>query len=113
MLYPQRNPLIPKYWSSIPPRIIRYTTDNGFLSRFVYTAKPVRFEIVDTSGNPQHQHQHHLINIKILKASKEVERVKENKLIKMTAGGQVVVELRLMGYNTELDIKDVNEVILD
>ena len=105
MLYPQRNPLIPKYWSSIPSRIIRYTTDNGFLSRFVYTAKPVRFEIVDTSGNPP--------LIKILKASKEVERVKENKLIKMTAGGQVVVELRLLGYNTELDIKDVNEVILD
>ena len=63
------------------------------------TDKPIRFEIMDTSGNRP------LIKIKQSSGNRVTSEVNENDVIKLkTSSDEVVVEIKVTGYVTKVDI---------
>ena len=63
------------------------------------TGKPTRFEIMDTSGNRP------LIKIRQSQPSPVTHEINENDVIKLkTSDDKVVVEIRVTGYVTDVDI---------
>ena len=67
---------------------------------FAYVAKPVRFEVMDTSGNRP------IIKIRQSRENPVTHEVNDNDVIKLkkTSDNEVVVEVKVTGYVTQVDI---------
>ena len=67
---------------------------------FPYVAKPVRFEVMDTSGNRP------IIKIRQSRENPVTHEVNDNDVIKLkkTSDNEVVVEVKVTGYVTQVDI---------
>lgn len=65
---------------------------------FPNVAKPVRFEVMDTSGNRP------IIKIRQSGGNRVTHEVNDNDVIKLKTGNEVVVEIKVTGYVTKVDI---------
>lgn len=75
-----------------------YNKTNISLS-FPNLAKPVRFEVMDTSGNRP------IIKIRQSPGNRVTHEVNDNDVIKLKTGNdEVVVEIKVTGYVTQVDI---------